>query len=433
MKKYKYLFCLLIIGLPLFISCTEDGGPSIDDHFLNYEIPDVPVKENCVLGAYYIDPGSGGIAAAVWERLTNPVYDPSNQLYGPTVMPVLGNWAHSNVPLNNIVKGEELVGIFQQQVDWAIQAGLDFLIMPIFGEDANRLYPLNVNQNTLRFINLFTGRSGSDGLPVETSAGSHVDLKGLKYVLMMNAGNFTGSLNQSTPIESIAATVIEGQTVSRVERFYEVARRFSDFFSDPNYYAVDNKPMLVIGGTPHNLYALDTKALYDGLRNRMKEASGKDVYIVAQQDAWTPAARFQYTFGDGRVDAVTIKNEGGMYNQTDIGRFRLYPQMIDQNWNYNKNYFLSTWNEDFIPAVSPSFNRWVYGVNYNYPIVERDEKTFVTYCNVAKRNLGTKRIVFIDSFNHWAYNTAIEPADPSQGKGFGEQYLKIVRQQFKVN
>ena len=40
-------------------------------------------------------------------------------------------------------------------------------------------------------------------------------------------------------------------------------------------------------------------------------------------------------------------------------------------------------------------------------------------------------IVFVDSFNDWNTNTAIEPTDPAYGDGYGTEYLDFVRAQFK--
>lgn len=426
MKLNNILIVLLAI-LVIAQSCTKQDGPTIDDNFLNYEIPDVPLTQDCTVGAYYVDPGANGWNAAVWDRLTNVAYDPAAGLYGSNVTPVLGNWMHQNAT------SPAQVSIFQQQVDWAIEAGLDFFVMPAFSENTASLYPNNINANQTRFADLLTGRIGSDGQPAAVTAGAKVDMKGLKYVLMLNPSTLNTGLNNNTPIENIAATTIQGQSVTRVQRFYDVVKRMSDYFADDNYYHIDGKPMIVIK-QPQNIYSLDSKKFYDDMRSYIKAASGKDMYIVVQQNQWEPSPRFKYTFGDGRVDAVTINNDGGMYNQGDVQRSLLYPQMIDQNWKYNKDYLMSNWSEDFIPSVSPSFNRWVTSGNiYNIPIVERDSKTFITYCNVAKRNLGAKRIVLIDSYNDWNYNTAIEPADPTKGKGYGNNYLQLVRQQFKKN
>jgi hypothetical protein len=426
MKSYKTIIYFLFVLTAGFSSCTEDGGPNIEDHWLNYEIPEIAVTEDYKVGAYYINPGSGGVNAAIWDRLINTEgWNPADGLYGPCVSPILGNWKHGNRA------SEEVVGIMQQQVDWAIQGGIDFFVLPPIAEVNNRLYPNNMNANDARFINLLTGRIGSDGNPLETTAGTVVDTKGLKYVLTVNSATFNTGLSQTAPIENAAPTKIEGVDVTRVERFYSYVCRLSDYFSDENYFTVNGKPMVVFK-VPENIYSEDSKKFYDGMRAAVKEHSGKDIYIVVQQLVWQPSARFEYTFGNGRVDAVTIRDEGGMYNQNDNQRSLMYPQFINENWKYNRELLMAKWGEDFIPSVSPSFTRWVQnGGSYNFPIVPKDVKTFSTICNVAKMNTGNCRVILIDSFNDWKFNTAIEPADPEIGNGFGTQYLELVKKQFK--
>ena len=60
--------------------------------------------------------------------------------------------------------------------------------------------------------------------------------------------------------------------------------------------------------------------------------------------------------------------------------------------------------------------------------VEKDLEWFTTYCNVAKRSSTPARLVFIDSFNDWNNDTQLEPA-----QSYGEDYLNLIRDQFKVN
>ena len=50
-----------------------------------------------------------------------------------------------------------------------------------------------------------------------------------------------------------------------------------------------------------------------------------------------------------------------MYNQTDWFRPTCYPQCIDQNFKYNREYEWANYGVDFVPSVSPSFNQWIDG------------------------------------------------------------------------
>ena len=112
-----------------------------------------------------------------------------------------------------------------------------------------------------------------------------------------------------------------------------------------------------------------------------------------------------------------------------------YPQCIDQNFKYNREYEWANYGVDFVPSVSPSFNQWIDGDGtqfYNFPVVFKDEDMFRKMCNVAKMNLGKRPMVIIDSFNRWNVDQAIEPTDPNYGNGYGMKYLNIVKEEFKV-
>ena len=186
------------------------------------------------------------------------------------------------------------------------------------------------------------------------------------------------------------------------------------------------------------LYARDSEKLYNTIRERVREnvkdgnGNGLEIYILARQERWTPPARWHNFFLSGKVDAVYMDN---MYNQTDWFRPTCYPQCIDQNFKYNREYEWANYGVDFVPSVSPSFNQWIDGDGtqfYNFPVVFKDEDMFRKMCNVAKMNLGKRPMVIIDSFNRWNVDQAIEPTDPNYGNGYGMKYLNIVKEEFKV-
>ena len=74
--------------------------------------------------------------------------------------------------------------------------------------------------------------------------------------------------------------------------------------------------------------------MYDGIRKAVKEATGYDIYIMVESaDVWCNQMRYQYFYMEGCVDAVASRN---MYDQSEMSRSYMYPQMIDQNWKYNR-------------------------------------------------------------------------------------------------
>ena len=420
MKSYiKIISSIFSIGI-IFMSCT-DKEPSIDDNFLNYQIQDVTLTESCQVGAYYYNNGSTGLNTNAYARLTD-IQDLSAGKAGPYVQPVLDNYTTTNSIAS--------VQVIQQHVDWAIAGGIDFLVMPGLTEDATKIYPNNITADNTRFVNLVTGRIGSDGLDSLLTTGSRVNMKGLKYALSVNPANTSSNptpvLDNNNLIEYSKLHPLTG--LSKVQRFNELFKRISDYFSDPHYYKINGKPVVVILN-PQLIYAENTAKLYDDMRAYVKVYCGQDIYIIAQQVSWTPPARNEYFHIRGKVDALTYTC---MYNQPMADRSYWYPQLIDQNWMYSRNYLMTNWNIDFVPNVSPSFTYYVNtGANYDIPIINKDPKVFRTFCNVAKKNLGRNRVVLIESFNQWAYNTAIEPTKPEYGNGYGTSYLDIVKEQFK--
>ena len=439
MKRNSKIGLYLCAGLLMFSSCAKDDGPSIDDYFLNYEIPDVEPPAGLQLGAYYMNLGSGGLNAEKYARLKQPL-DYANSILGANVIPMLSSVNYpeegskaTDAPYPMNPNNEEFIAIAQQQVDWALQAGLDFFILPNCNTSMGK-YP-NVLGDTA-FVNVVTGRRDVTGKAANDPAcGALVDLKGLKYVISVNMNNFN---NQPTALKAEeGGRVEEVQDVvstrplkyqTRLQRFNDIFKRIADYFSDPNYFKVDGKPMVVIIAADKT-HSLDSKKLYADMRAYVKEERGYDMFLVARQGAFTPPGRYQYYFV-GNVDALCCET---MYKQTNYNRSQMYPQLIDQNWAYFQSFLSSNFGHEFIPTVSPAFNWYVENLqNYaQYPLVVRNKDTFKTLCNVAKRNLGRHPIVFVDSFNDWNTNTAIEPTDPAYGDGYRPEYLDFVRAQFK--
>ena len=75
MKKYKIfnktgLAICLTLGLVAGSACSPtDDGPSIDDHFLNYEIPQIRPSSDIPVGAIYWNLGSTGVDEKKYARL----------------------------------------------------------------------------------------------------------------------------------------------------------------------------------------------------------------------------------------------------------------------------------------------------------------------------------------------------------------------------
>ncbi len=408
-------FAAITLG---FASCSpSDEGPSVEDYFLNYDIPQINPSSDIPVGVFYSDLGTNGIDDKYYQKLIGEYdADAAYPQLCPNVRPVLGRYA---MDLNN----SNAVPLFQQHIDWANEAGIDFFIMPQINEDQNQYNHLS--PHAVDFVNYMEG--------LHVNSYGMMKWGNLKYCVSVELNNFTSGLSNQNPIESVD---LDANGVSqREERLYTYFKGLGErfFINDSLYYYVDGKPLVVLLN-PKNLYSKDTKQLYQNLRDTVFKYTGKEMYIVARQDKWSPSARYINTFIGGGVDAVYMDN---MFDTTDFTLQHLgWAQCIDQNYQYNRQYIKENYGIDFIPAICPSFVRWVRQNTttefYNYPPVYYDKELFTDMCNVAKMNLGDNRIVFIDGFNKWDYGNAMEPSDPNYGNGYGMEILDIVRQQFKV-
>jgi hypothetical protein len=417
-KKFKYI--ILLAGIfTAFCACKDETGESsIDDYFLNYEINEVPVTTDIPVGAFLHNPAGALKSEEIWTRLTEERVEATGNV-GPYVKPTLGQYGLDVDTAGAIA--------LQQMIDWGNEARIDFFVLPIVREERSQLYPQNINSSDGAFINLFQMKN--DTLP-------RIDLKGMKFALMVDMYGFSsdlsnGNLLEHQPPTRIALDTLGNDTlVSRLDQLYAFYERISDYFSDPAYYHTNGRPVVIIRD-PERLYVENSEAVYLGIREAVRKHSGKEIYLIAQQQAWTPPARFHYFFMQGKVDAVTMRNMvnvgGGNWDRT-----YLLPQLINENFKYNREYIRSHYGIDFTPSVSPSYNYYPLSATaYGEPQVPKDPEEFKKYCNVAKMNLGNNPMVLIDAFNNWETNSAIEPTEEGYGTGYGKLYLQLVKEQFK--
>jgi hypothetical protein len=439
MRLYKKM-ALFSLAMLLFNACDKNDGPNVDDNFLNFEIPQVKVTEDFPVGVYYFNPGSAGQDPIRYGRLSEPS-DITEQKTGPYVDFVFGNYGIDQ-DTTKITDG--MIDIVQQHVNWCIEGGVDFLILPALRAQKDSLAPNCLNPD-YRFYDLVTGKNPSSAAVGGT--GKKVDMKTLKYVMTINMedpislnywptyredGTLTGAntttLSNTALLENQNSLVafVNGKGYTRTDMFAEFFKSLTRYFKDDQYYRVEGKPLVVLQGA-HKLYSKDCKEFYNAIRQVVKDYSGEELYIVAQQDAWSPPARFEY-FYKNSVDAVTHKN---MYNQGEWNRSLLYPQFIYLNWEYSRNYFRDSWSgTDYVPTGSVAFSCYVDNGSYDKPSVGFNGDTFRTMCNVMKSQAGKHRLVFIDSFNQIQYSSFLEPTKEDYGNGFGTKFLDIVKEEF---
>lgn len=341
---------LLCYVLFFATACSKEDGPSADDNFLNYEIPEVPVTENYTVGAFY--------------------YDIPNFNANVKEVPVLGKY---NMP-NGVVSP----AVMTQHLAYATKAGLDYFIF------------------SFRSPNRDANNYKRDSAIVQ----SYLDVAGegsAKFALAYNFQNNTYGISATSPLENDGV---------KLRQFYNDFEKIAYLLGNDKYMQVNGKYLLYIQNA-QNVFSNINPAIYDTLRQRM-DALGFELYIAGMQDRWTPPARYSFRYKDC-VDAIYHQN----FRPDGYDRFYLLPQLIDQNWKYSKQYYADNWNIDYIPDVFPAYSWLIQTPTSLNPNVTREDngEIYRKMCNVAKMNAGTTRLILIDAFNKWDEDLQIEPAE----------------------
>lgn len=370
MKYYQYGLSILFFILTVAVSGCKKGdvGPSIDDYFLNYQIKEVPVTQDYVVGAIYY-----------WFSSFNP---------NITEVPVVGKYSMPNGVIDP--------SIMSQHIDQASSGGIDYFLFQI------------------RSYNVDNGNYKHDSTLISTFIQQNTSGK-MKFAVYytFNPGNY--GVSTSVNMESDS---------TKLNRFFDDIVRLAPLFKNASYQKVNGKTLLYINNS-NQLYSADDPSIYKTLRSKLS-ALGFDMYIVGYQERWSPPARYVIRFRNC-VDAVYEQSYSSQVNSWD--RWYLLPQEMDQNWEYSRKYFADSLSISFIPNISPAYN-WNINtptsVNPNYPRTDSG-KMYRTLCNVAKMNAdNTTRLIVIDSWNDWAEDMQLEPAE-----SYGNLYLDITKQEFK--
>lgn len=280
---------------------------------------------------------------------------------------------------------------YQKHVDWANTAGIDYFLFRFRSSNDSAQ-----NASDISFI---------DTLQLASNAGN------VNFALNYNFGNM--DLKDTYRID----------TAGLVSTFLDDFSKMKPYFQMSNYMKIDGKSVVMIHNASE-LHSDDNVALYQQLRSQMS-ADGIELFIIGTQQSWTPPARYDFRFVNC-VDAVT-HNTYIELSTSEYDRYILFHNIVDQAWTYSAEKF-TEYGLDYGATISPSYNPFITEPSARDLQVERDLEWFTTICNVAKRSSTAANLVFIDSFNDWNYDTQLEPA-----QSYGEDYLNLIKQQFKLN
>jgi len=387
----KILFGLLI--LTGFYSCKkwalakDSTGPTPQDNFLAYSIKEIPVTKNYTVGAFYYNNNTWNTAV---QRL-----------------PVVGDY--------NMTNGAISPAIMSTHIAQAAAGGIDYFVFAYRS-------PTRDNTNWLHdstLIQTFVNANGAGAM---------------KFALAYTVNSGALGISNTNPLEK--------NTTARNNFLSDFQRAAAAFMGNSNYMQVNGKTLLYIQAA-ENVFSNQYSVIYDSIRSRLSVSGFSSMYLVGNQDAWSPPARYIDRFYHC-VDAIYHTSLSGNVGLTQWDRWSLLPQMMDQNWEYSRAYFRDSMGGiDFIPNISPACNPQITTPNSTNPIYPRTDTgaMFRQLCNVAKMNADTSaggiRLVLIDSWNQWQYDMQLEPdtantANSNAPKPYGETYLNIVRKEFKI-
>ncbi|MDT3400997.1 glycoside hydrolase family 99-like domain-containing protein [Mucilaginibacter terrae] len=350
----KHIITILIICSIGFFSCKKDDNLIDKDKYI-YDIPAVKLTTDARVGAYYLN-----YVAADWAKVHS---DTS----------LLGK------PYNAVTDA----AIFPQQLNWADEGGVDYLI-----------FKWNAAATDNSLLNAFASRRTNQKV---------------KMVIDFNTAHLSAT-NVSPLSGAKLQTMIS-----------ELKTLVTQHISKDYYYKIDNRPVIML--TPLNLSAttltsIDFKSVMASLRNEFA-AIGLNPYFIGElTTGWASPANFDQA-ALASMDALVLTT----WNTPDFDRWWGFNSYLDLNWkNWTSN--LTNINVEFIPCIFPGYNE---PSATTQRVFDRSEANYLNYTNVAKGNMGKNSMIIINSWNDFAKGNSLEPS-----KKFNKQYLNLTKNAFKV-
>lgn len=275
--------------------------------------------------------------------------------------------------------------LMSKQFEWATQGGLDYFI--------------------LKWDNAATDNTLLD------QYAQYYKAQAPKMVISYNITHLKGT--NSSPIIGAKLT----QMITELKALY------NNHMSKGHYFTIENRPVVMITSlipSSSQPNAIDFSLVMNAIREEFSKMSINPFFIGEITTGWKAPQTYKKNIIT--MDAVTLTS----WAPNDYDRSYAFCSFNDISW---KNWCdsTSTWKMDFVPCIFPAYNDKVSTPGTKNLQVERTEKFFIDYCNVAKRNLGSKRFVIVNSWNDFGKGNALEP-----GKLYGTESLDILKEQFTV-
>jgi hypothetical protein len=410
MKKIFTILSIFVLPVLIFIACEDrpDVYEFPKDEYV-YEIPDVPVTENYVVGVPYETKYRDTLYRDMW-------YDngtKAHQLYTGT--PVLGEYDI-----------REDADVLRQHLDWGKEAGIDFFVLSWGGH--------NFNDTILR---------NWEQLWAQDNARPRV-------VIRFDPGYRFGAAKDTLQLLPLRMDSLR----------YDLDSLYTHVMKhDFVYKKADGKPVMVFCNFTNAGKIVRVNDFVTFLKS--SSTINNNIWLMAELGGgWKSPEQWGYNAANGYdgpasgyVRADSIKPFDAFFI-TDISHNnydRYYSQYsyLDYNYRYWQER-MKPLGKEYIPTVQPGFDdrvntpasdryfipRWKNNQAYvisssvegglQYDFSSFTENPYKKWANVAKRNVGDSRIVMIYNWNDFTGGRNLEPVTE-----FGTDYLQYTRAFFK--
>ncbi len=412
MKKLLYLSICILPAL-VFVACEDkpDVYEFPESQYI-YDIPDVPVTEDYVVGVQYDTKYRDSLHNVWWDTGKK-----AQQLY--TGHPELGEY--------DIKKDAD---VLRQHLDWGKEAGIDFFILSWGGHGYN-------DTILTRWKQLWEQDNARPKVVIRFDPGYRFRNKDTLQVSQIRMDSLRYDL------DSVYTHVM---------------------MQNYAYKQADGKPVMVLCNFTNNGQIPRLNNFVNFLKS--SPVIHNNLWIMAElgggwksPEQWGYHAQNGYDPGKapnaGYVRADSIKPFDAFFvsDVTHNNYDRYYHQYsyLDYNYKYWQER-LAPLNKEYIPSIHPGFDdrintpasdryfipRWArddsgayvisesYSDSPSYNFSSITENPYKKFADVAKRNAGPSRIVLIYNWNDFAGGKNLEPVNE-----FGTDYLRYTKEFFK--
>ena len=452
MRKIKYIIPVLLALVIALVSCVDDPNVgSINPNKYYYDIPDVPVTEDYVVGVMYHE-----LNETYWFKSTNGVPN-FNQPEGYTGSPLLGNPSEKcnpEMPCGNETNGGYVIAkdyenngkILRQQLDWAKQAGIDFFLVswnkPVQWNAAVKMDTFMMNFKNvwqagdpkIAFI-YDCGHLTTRNNPRNDSL--HVNF----WRVNPPPGRFVGPYGDGRGTKQTFLDQLDSlKTVFFGEEFYYKVPGKGPLLGLENYRKTNNVQSTVkdVREVLGNVYLISPipergqdytsiNIIYNMKNSLNVDGKTKDVYLFRENGEQFGTSQMPF---DAMYQPSMLTGNYARHGEDNWRRN--FFSIVDMNWKEWKQEMEGRWGGDYIPSVMPAFDNRAFDPDSRIFIHEREVETgelYKNYANVAKLNANnTRRIILINSWNDFKQGSGLEPTEE-----YGTSYLDFTKKSFKKN